>query len=339
MSGSSSLGVTAGRQEAAIPGSINETRLLLAAHHKIHLPATEPNNILMLGQPQPYTEGQSHSIDNTAELEVIGKDEFNMFDLGEARTSIQSPRTNPERSARSIKKQEKTITGQVPDAILDLQDCKNELSKTKRKIATAKRASERRVQNLQKKVKDSQQDLRKCQKTVHHLQDKIEDLQDVRTKLKACQEELSACKDDLFRLQPLAQTSDSHISKEFHSLGQQIVHWIEAEVASFDQAHPEKEPNNIFSIGEDKDASTFLRQYPTAGEHLARYMVNRYLAKYMFGRNISVLGLPEETAQFLLNAEQSLARLDPPRGKQTPLGKSYQLLKHNRPSDDRCLAF
>ena len=136
----------------------------------------------------------------------------------------------------------------------------------------------------------------------------------MRDDLTATKEELSQCKDDVFRLQTASQVPDSEISKRFESLGQQIIHWIDAKVADFDTARPEAEPDRVFLVGEDKQARTFLRLHPGAGEHLARYLIHRFLDKNVFGKKLYFFGLSDEKLQFMKDTELEMARFDPPRG-------------------------
>ena len=312
-----------------MPESISEDQSLLVQPHDENLPATDSNDIPMSDLPQPDVESQDHPTDDTAEPEIISKDDFNKSELENARALIRNLIAMNEKSMEFVTEQTETIEDLVlrldeakqqwSDESSALRACNKELDRIKNQLAGCKETSQRKVQNHQKKLADVRRDLRNAQKTVRQLRDNHEDLEDARAKLTACQEELSVCKDDLFRLQPMAQTPDSTISKQYESIGQHIVHWIDAEVVAFEILHPETEPECIFLVGEDKDASIFLERYPRAGEHLARYMVNRYLRANMFGGNIGLLGLPEETAQFLFSAEQNMAGLDPPRGKRTLL--------------------
>ena len=73
----------------------------------------------------------------------------------------------------------------------------------------------------------------------------------------------------------MVQTSDTNIAKDFDSICQQIVNWVEGEAAAFEKAHPEDGPEHIFSVGDDDQARAFTRRYPEASEHLAAYMIYR----------------------------------------------------------------
>ena len=87
--------------------------------------------------------------------------------------------------------------------------------------------------------------------------------------------------------------------KDFGLIFQQIVNWVEGEAAAFGKAHPEDGPEHIFSIGDDDQARAFTRRYPGAGEHLAAYMIHRWLLMNLFDDNVYRLGLPEELAHLL----------------------------------------
>ena len=140
------------------------------------------------------------------------------------------------------------------------------------------------------------------------------ELEQERRKLAASQDDLTACKDELFRSQPIDQVPDSRAAKEFENLCQQITNWVEAEVAIFEKAHPEEGPEHVFSIGEDNNAKQFMAQHPKGGEHLAVHMIHHWLQDNLFRRDLSYVGLPAEAVQLLERVEQSMARLDPPRG-------------------------
>ena len=162
----------------------------------------------------------------------------------------------------------------------------------------------RELASVRRELKVSKDDLRREQNTNKELQ----------KKLAASQDDLTKCKDELFRLQPIAQIPDSRVVKEFEDLCQQVVNWIEIQVAMFEKAHPENGQEYIFSLGEENKATQFMGQHPRGGEHLAVHMIHRWLQDNLFGRKLSCVGLPAEAIQLLERAEQSMARLDPPRG-------------------------
>ena len=171
-----------------------------------------------------------------------------------------------------------------------------------------------KVRQLRQELASVRRELEASQDDLRCTQNTCRELQKVRKKLAVSQAELTACKDEVFRLQPIAQIPDSRVAKEFETLCQQIVNWIEAEVVLFEKARPETGPEHIFSIGEHKEAAQFMEQHPRSGEHLATYMIHRWLQEHIFGQKLSCLGLPVEAVQLLETAEQSMERLDPPRG-------------------------
>ena len=170
------------------------------------------------------------------------------------------------------------------------------------------------VQQIQQKLASVQRKYEASQNDLRHMQKTRKQLQKARKKLAACQHDLTACRDELFRLQPIAQSTDSRVTHELESLCQHIINWIEAEVVLLEKAHPESGPEHIFSAGEDKEAARFMEQHPRSGEHLATHMIHCWLQDHVFGQKVSYLGLPAEATQLLERAEQSMARLDPPRG-------------------------
>ena len=217
----------------------------------------------------------------------------------DARAKSQGCRKAPE-----TKLQETTV--QSKPSLRELRIRKNQLPHAQDDFPEVQQIQQK-LASVQRKYEASQNDLR-------HLQNSRKQLQKTRKKLAASQDELTACRDELFRLQPIAQSTDSRVADELESLCQRIVNWIEAEVVLFEKAHPETGPEHVFSAGEDKEAAKFMNQHPKSGEHLATHMIHYWLQDHVFGQKVSYLGLPAEATQLLERAEQSMARLDPPRG-------------------------
>ena len=132
--------------------------------------------------------------------------------------------------------------------------------------------------------------------------------------------QLQLCKDDLFRLQPMAQPPDSEIIKDFESMCQDIIGWIDAEISSFEKSYPSAELSHIFSGGDLPEAIYLLQQFPTFGEYWVRWVVHRSLYNNMFSRSVYLLGLPKEMKQCLQAAEKRMASLEPPRGSSSITG-------------------
>ena len=189
----------------------------------------------------------------------------------------------------------------------DLHECEKEL----RKVRKQKDAAEHKTQELRKNLKDSQRELKVSQTATSQ---RNQSLQEVQEHVNALQTELSACKDDLFRLQPAPPLTDSEILRKFESISQQIVNWIGAEVFAFEKAYPNG-AKQIFSVEKDREAMIFLNAHPAAGEHLARFMIHRFLQVHIFSEDIYLFGLPEGTQSMLRKIEESMAGLDPPRGR------------------------
>ena len=122
------------------------------------------------------------------------------------------------------------------------------------------------------------------------------------------------CKDDLFRLQPMSQLPDTEIVKDFESMCQDIISWIDVEISAFEKSHPSAESSDIFSVGQSFEATYLLNRFPTFGEYLVRYVIHQCLRTLMFSRSVYLLGLPKETKEYLQAAEERMANLEPPRG-------------------------
>ena len=145
------------------------------------------------------------------------------------------------------------------------------------------------------------------------------ELQNLRQKLAASQRELSACKDDLFRLQPIAQTPDSDISKNFDFICQQIVNWIDGELLEFEHANPNLSQKDFFLVGGDNRVARHHRDTNELGEYLSRSMIHCYLLAKLLGPSCSPLGLTEDAQEWLQRTKRSMAKLDPPRGTAIPI--------------------
>ena len=213
------------------------------------------------------------------------------------------------KEARSDSIEERLVNAEV-----GLKTHQNELKDTKQKLAACRKDLKAKKTQLWKK----KQDLATCRRELQKSKGVIRNIRQAKNELEktlqASEENLSQCKDDLFSLQGPSQIPESTISKRFESLGQQIVHWIDAQVARFDKANPDAKPDQLFSGGERKRSTEFLQGHPGAGEHLARHLVHQFLQNDVFGKEVYLFGVPEETAQLLQEAELKMAKLDPPRG-------------------------
>ena len=142
------------------------------------------------------------------------------------------------------------------------------------------------------------------------------DLQVTRTQLAACRDELRLCKDDLFRLQPVAQISDTSIEDDFKVVCRQVVGWIDKEMATFERTHPNARPGQLFSPNDDSDIAQMMKNHPDFGEYLVRRSTHSCLMKMLFDKNVYLLGLSIGQKAFLQSAEKTMAKLDPPRGNE-----------------------
>ena len=142
-----------------------------------------------------------------------------------------------------------------------------------------------------------------------------EDAETLVTSLKQSQQELQACRDDLFRMQPSAQVPDSEIVKDFETVCQRVVSWLDEEIDAWVQSHPETAPNDLFSVGQDGSAATLLSRHPGAGEYLAQYMIHRFLLKNFWDPNAYLLGVSGNMQQLLKHIQRAMKNSQPPKGK------------------------
>lgn len=283
-------------------GGDHEVKLHQSSIQKDSMPANESEDAVMTDQAPIGEQDQAQTSGGTSELQVV---------------IFRSLRSADRLQQKTVKDGKPSIKGHgmtADDSVVRLQDCQNELKDNTAKLAASKKDLKKIKGQLHSKKKDltaCKRKLKASKGSGRDLKAKIKSLQD---SLTVAQENLTKCKDDLFSLQTMTRIPDSLILDSFESLSQQIVQWIDAEVATFEKAHPEAKPDHVFSLGEDKFATAFLRDHPSAGEHLARFLIHRFSLVNVFWKTVSFFGLPEETAQLLWNAELRMAELDPPRG-------------------------
>ena len=319
---------------------VNSTQKSLVSPSDQLVSQTETKDIIMTDEADAQERMQRRPPTGSEDVQPISEEEF----IHANQDLMSKARTEDKRTSKRSKKQksriaEVTIQADLDgDSIIDaraelqvsrkdLKDPKNKLQEgtvqvepSQRELRTRKnqlshaqhdlqkvRQDKQKLASVRRKLKASQDDLRRMKNTCKELKKDCK-------KLAKSQDEFTACKDELFRLQPIAQIPDSRVAKEFENLCHQIVNWIEAEVVMFEKAHPENGPEHIFSAGEDKEAARFMNQHPRSGEHLATHMIHCWLQDHIFGQKFSCLGLPAEATQLLKRAEQSMTRLDPPRG-------------------------
>ena len=312
---------------------------------KESLPFNEPQDVVMsnLAETAP-----SH--DDKNDVDSIAKIEFCISELKREKRKVQDLRTKNSRLAKrnvdlmleidTADKRCKSTSAALRDTRQDLQDtrqdlqntrqnlqdsqqdlqdtqqslraCEKDIGKIQRREDASKRRFDKKYQTLQQKLKLSQEELRASRIRTKELQKGEENFQEAQEHIVMLKSELLACKDDLFRLQPITPLPDSLIVKNFESISQQIVHWIDAEV---EQAYQD-ETEQIFSAQSGVEATTFLEHSPAAGEYLARFLIHRFLQFHVFSAGILLFGLPEETQMWLQKAEESMAKLQPPRGEE-----------------------
>ena len=305
-------------QKAPIPaaesenGGVNEVHTQRFSPQKATIPENEPDDSLMTDQAPIEGRSQSQPSDDQLEVQVISTNRVLRSESkrqGNA-VRIKKPKIK-DQEAKASSDEENLVNAEAR-----LQNYESELKDTREKLAASKKALEVTKALLQSKEKDMAACKRELQESKAFSRRIRKINSDLRKTLKTSRQELSNCMDDLFSLQGVAQTPDSTISKWFESICQQIIHWIDMEVAAFEKAHPEAQPGHVFSASKHEHIKDFQRLHPDVGEYLARYVIHRVLQLHVFGREVYLFGLPEETAQFLREAELKLAELDPPRGKQ-----------------------
>ena len=280
-----------------------EVHSLQLSPQKAVVPENESEDLIMIDRAPIERQSRGQLSDDTGELQLA---------------SGRVTRSARKRQQKVVEHWSQAKTDGVEEDVMDvafaLQNFKNELKDTKDRLA----ASEEALKETKAQLKDKKKILATCRRQLResrgfsrHIRQAKDELQKT---LQASEEKLSQCKDDLFSLQGAAQIPESTISKRLESLGQQIVHWIDAEVARFDKAHPDAKPDHLFSVGGHEYSAVFLQGHPGAGEHLARHLVHHFLQSEVFGKGVYLFGLPEETARLLQEAELKMAEFDPPRG-------------------------
>ena len=326
--------------QIVINDEVNQSQKSLASPSDQLVAKTEAKNIIMTDEADAQERMQRRPSTASEDFQSISEEEYNHS----KQNPMSEQRKENKRTSKRSKKQKSRIpelTSQASldgDSLLDAhaesqvcrkdsKDLKNKLQegiiqlepsqrepRTRKNQLSHAQDDFQKVRQVQKELASVRRELEASQDDLRRTQNTCRELQKVRKKLAASQANLTACKDELFRLQPIAQIPDSRVAKELETLCQQIVNWIEAEVVLFEKAHPETGPEHIFSIGEDKETAQFMKQYPRSGEHLATYIIHCWLQEHIFGQKLSCLGLPAEATRLLERTEQSMARLDPPRG-------------------------
>ena len=187
----------------------------------------------------------------------------------------------------------------------------HDLTKTVRQIETDSRTQQMEMTVLKDLFKNEKAKWDKAMELKATAEQQVEQL---RSELESTQRHLQLCKDDLFRLQPMAQMPDTEVVKEFESVCQDVISWIDVEISAFEKTYPNAEQGQIFSGGAIPEAVYLLEQFPTFGEYWVRFLIHRCLHDNVFSRAVYLLGLPKGTKQYLQAAEESMASLEPPRG-------------------------
>ena len=281
------------------------------------MPKTETEDTVMSDRNTTEVQSQDQALDGVVDMQIISKKEFdNLPDsdlprdfMVAASKSLGENSVERKPDIESIKVQVVVLDDQLGDTARDrgLEQARAQLATTKQALQNGK-AHWRRQNEM---VKNLRADLKQSKDKVRDVKAINSDLQE---KLVTSQKELTMCRDDLFNLQPMVQVADSTIVEALEIVDQEVVSWIETEVASYEKTHPGAEEEHIFSVGDNRDAAIFLAHHPGAGEHFARYLVYRFLQANLFGRKYNLLGLKGKTAQLLQEAEHSMANFDPPRG-------------------------
>ena len=187
----------------------------------------------------------------------------------------------------------------------------HDLTKTVRQIETDSRTQQMEMTVLKDLFKNETAKWDKAMELKATAEQQVEQL---RSELESTQRHLQLCKDDLFRLQPMAQMPDTEVVKEFESVCQDVISWIDVEISAFEKTYPNAEQGQIFSGGAIPEAVYLLEQFPTFGEYWVRFLIHHCLHYTVFSRAVYLLGLPKETKQYLQAAEESMASLEPRRG-------------------------
>ena len=280
-----------------------EVHLLQSSPQEAVIPEDTSEDVIMIDRPCIERTNRGKPSDAKGELQL---------------TSSRTTRSASKRQVKTVENWTKPkIDGDeqdVVDVAVAFQNFKSGLQDTEDKLA----ASKKDLKEAKAQLTGKKKELATCRRDLRDSRSLSSDLKkaniDLQRTLKAYQEELSKCKDDLFSLQRVAQTPDSVITQQFELVSQQIVNWIDTEIATYAGANPSIEPDHVFSGGQHKPVTVFLQHHPGAGEHVTRYLIHRFLQHDVFGKIQYFFGLPEETAHLLEEAESGFAKLDPPRG-------------------------
>lgn len=267
--------------------------------------SAKPQDAIMTDQGLVEEQSQDQASDETPDVEI---------------TSSRTLRSTTKRQEKTVKSRNPRIKGHeakaesVEELLADTELLRSQMQDAKEELAGMKKDFKDKKAQLTANKKL----LAACRRELNESKGVGRGIRkvnsDLRNELTASGKELSKCKDELFRLQRVAQIPDSTILRSFETVSQQIVHWIDAEIAAAEKGHPEAGPDHVFSVGEDINATEFLRCHPGAGEQLARYLIHHFLHDNVFGRNAYFFGLPEETGRLLWKTELQMAETEPRKG-------------------------
>ena len=283
-------------------GGEREGQLQQISSQKAGMPVNEPEDVITKGQAPIEEQSQGQTSSDTTERPLVIVETTRSANERQKKTAKKgnSRIKDHEASANKLEENLVNVKARLQSSQGNLKDTRNKLSASRKDVRKTKA-------QLTAKKRDLAACRRELQESKRFCRDMKEANKDLENHLAASQVELSECKDDLFSLQTVTQIPDSFISKHFESLSQKIVSWIDSEVAAFQKEHSKAEWDHMFLVGANEYAATFLRLHPGAGEHLARYMIHRFLQDNVFGKEVYFFGLSEENAQLLRTVEQNWA--------------------------------
>ncbi|KAL9116713.1 MAG: hypothetical protein Q9187_006757 [Circinaria calcarea] len=193
------------------------------------------------------------------------------------------------------------------------------------------------LQAKDKELQELQKELRELRKAHHALiqlsdnqaieltsfteqrVDEEKDLLVLQTSTDVLRQELQACKDDLFCLQPMLQTPDTEIIRQYDIVCQQVSNWIDEEIFQLEQKRTEDETHGMPLVldVDHPGAMELLQRVPEAGEYMIASIIHAYLQEKVLGKHVYCFGLSEDLVRNLECIEQGMSKLEPRRDLKT----------------------
>ena len=187
----------------------------------------------------------------------------------------------------------------------------NPTRKNQKRLAVAETELQTETQDANDSVRQEKKQSQALREEVKRLQGNVAWLQE--TTLRQ-DRELQSCKDTIFRLRPSAQVPDSEIKSHYESLCANISDWVSSQLRDFE----ERTSTSVAAIssGGRSRWEMLLKRVPQVDEYLVGSVIHDRLRQEFFGSHVVYLGIPQDVAKLLQEWQESMALVEPRKGKE-----------------------